>query len=56
MSPPGRPEGMGFKVLPLNTSEWYYNGVGLVEVPRAGPAHSTCLSGGTMTLEWTEWQ
>ena len=46
---------VGFKDLPLNTTEWYCKGVGLVKVQRAEPAHSTFLAGRTMTLEWTEW-
>ena len=56
MSPPGRPKGVGFKDLPLNTTEWYYKVVGLVKVQRAEPAHSTFLAGRTTTLKWTEWQ
>ena len=47
---------VGFKDLPLNTTEWYCKGVGLVKVQRAEPANSTFLAGGTMTLELTEWQ
>lgn len=47
---------VGFKDLPLNTTEWYCKGVGLVKVQRAEPASSTFLAGGTMTLELTEWQ
>ena len=56
VSPLGRPKGMGFKDLPLNTTEWYCKGVGLVKVQRAEPANSTFLAGGTMTLELTDWQ
>lgn len=47
---------VGFKDLPLDTTEWYCKGVGLVKVQRAEPAHSTFLAGGTMTLELIEWQ
>lgn len=47
---------VGFKDLPLDTTEWYCMGVGLVKVQRAEPAHSTFLAGGTMTLELIEWQ
>ena len=47
---------VGFKDLPLNTTEWYCKGVGLVKVQRAEPARSTFLAGGTMTLELIEWQ
>lgn len=46
----------GFRDLPLETTEWYCKGVGLVKVQRAEPANSTFLAGGTMTLELTEWQ
>jgi hypothetical protein len=42
--------------MPLNTTEWYCKGVGLVKVQRAEPANSTFLAGGTMTLELTDWQ
>lgn len=47
---------VGFKDLPLETTEWYCKGVGLVKVQRAEPANSTFLAGGTMTLELTEWR
>lgn len=47
---------VGFRDLPLTTTEWYCKGVGLVKVVRAEPANSTFLAGGTMTLELTEWQ
>ena len=47
---------VGFRDLPLETTEWYCKGVGLVKVQRAEPANSTFLAGGTMTLELTEWQ
>ena len=47
---------VGFRDLPLNTTEWYCKGVGLVKMQRDEPAKSTFLTGGTMTLELTEWQ
>ncbi len=47
---------VGFKDLPLTTTEWYCKGVGLVKVQRAEPANSTFLTGGTLTLELIEWQ
>jgi len=47
---------VGFRDMPLATTEWYCKGVGLVKVVRAEPANSTFLAGGTMTLELTEWQ
>jgi hypothetical protein len=47
---------IGFKDLPLTTTEWYCKGVGLVKVQRAEPANSTFLTGGTLTLELIEWQ
>lgn len=47
---------VGFRDLPLNNTEWYCKGVGLVKMQRDEPAKSTFLTGGTMTLELTEWQ
>lgn len=46
---------VGFKDMPLTTTEWYCNGVGLVKLQRAEPANSTFLAGGKMTLELLEW-
>ena len=46
---------VGFKDMPLTTTEWYCKGVGLVKVQRTEPANSTFLTGGTMTLELIEW-
>jgi len=46
---------VGFKDMPLATTEWYCKGVGLVKVQRTEPANSTFLTGGTMTLELIEW-
>ena len=47
---------VGFRDLPLNTTEWYCKGVGLVKMQRDEPANSTFLTGGTMTLELIEWR
>ena len=47
---------VGFRDLPLTSTEWYCKGVGLVKMQRDEPAKSTFLTGGTMTLELTEWQ
>lgn len=46
---------VGFKDMPLATTEWYCKGVGLVKVLRTEPANSTFLTGGKMTLELIEW-
>lgn len=45
----------GWRDLPLTTTEWYCRGPGLVKLVRREPAQSTFLTGGTMTLELTEW-
>lgn len=47
---------VGWRELPLNTTEWYCHGPGLVKVLRKEPANSTFLVGGTQTLELIEWQ
>lgn len=47
---------VGWRDLPLATTEWYCKGVGLVRVVREEPAASTFLSGGTMTMELSSWQ
>lgn len=46
----------GFRDLPISTTEWYCQGVGLVKLQRDEPAQSTFLTGGVMTLELIEWQ
>ena len=46
---------VGFKDMPLTTTEWYCKGVGLVKVERTEPANSTVLAGGKTTLELLEW-
>jgi hypothetical protein len=47
---------VGWRDLPLTTTEWYCKGVGLVRLVREEPAGSTFLTGGTMTMELTEWK
>jgi hypothetical protein len=47
---------VGFRDMPITTTEWYCKGVGLVKLQRDEPAKSTFLVGGVMTLELTEWQ
>jgi hypothetical protein len=46
---------VGFRDLPLTTTEWYCKGVGLVKLERQEPAGSTFLSGGILKMELTEW-
>ena len=48
---------VGFRDMPLTTTEWYCKGVGLVKLERQEPANnSTFLQGGTLVMELTEWQ
>jgi hypothetical protein len=47
---------VGWRELPLTTTEWYCHGPGLVKVERKEPANSTFLVGGTQTLELIEWK
>jgi hypothetical protein len=47
---------VGWKDLPLATTEWYCKGVGLVRLERSEPAASTFLSGGTLRMELVSWQ
>lgn len=46
---------VGWRELPLSTTEWYCHGPGLVKLVRTEPAHSTFLVGGTQTLELIAW-
>lgn len=46
---------VGWRDLPLTTTEWYCRGPGLVKLVRSEPAQSTFLVGGTQTLELIEW-
>lgn len=47
---------VGWRELPLTTTEWYCHGPGLVKVVRKEPANSTFLVGGTQTLELLSWE
>ena len=47
---------LGFRDMPLTTTEWYCKGVGLVRLERSEPANSNFLSGGTLRLELVSWQ
>jgi hypothetical protein len=47
---------VGWRDLPLTTTEWYCNGVGLVKLVREEPAQSTFLSGGQLTMELVSWR
>jgi len=47
---------VGWRDLPLTSTEWYCKGVGLVRIVREEPAASTFLSGGTLTMELTSWE
>lgn len=47
---------VGWKDMPLTTTEWYCAGVGLVKLVREEPAESTFLSGGRLTMELVEWR
>lgn len=47
---------IGFKDMPLTTTEWYCAGAGLVKLTREEPAQSTFLVGGTLTMELEQWQ
>jgi hypothetical protein len=46
----------GWRDMPLSTTEWYCDGVGLVRLVREEPAQATFLSGGTLTMELISWQ
>ena len=47
---------LGWKDLPLLTTEWYCPGVGLVKLQREEHAGSPMLLGGTVTMELLSWQ
>jgi hypothetical protein len=48
---------VGFKDMPLTSTEWYCQGVGLVKLERSEPTNnSTFLQGGKLVMELTEWQ
>lgn len=46
---------VGWRDMPLQTTEWYCPGPGLVRLVREEPAQSTFLVGGTLTMELTAW-
>ena len=47
---------VGWRDMPLSTTEWYCEGVGLVRLVREEPAQATFLTGGTLTMELVAWQ
>jgi hypothetical protein len=47
---------VGWRDMPLVTTEWYCDGVGLVRLVRDEPAQATFLTGGTLTMELVAWQ
>ncbi len=47
---------VGWRDMPLATTEWYCDGVGLVRLVREEPAQATFLTGGTLTMELVAWQ
>ncbi len=47
---------VGWKDMPLSTTEWYCKGVGLARLVREEPASSNFLAGGKVTMELTQWQ
>jgi hypothetical protein len=47
---------VGWRDMPLATTEWYCNGVGLVRLERSEPAQSTFLTGGSLRMELVAWQ
>lgn len=46
---------VGWRDMPLTTTEWYCRGPGLVKLVREEPAGATFLSGGTLTMELLQW-
>jgi hypothetical protein len=47
---------VGWRDLPLITTEWYCEGVGLARLVREETAPATFLAGGTLTMELISWQ
>ncbi len=47
---------VGWRDMPLTTTEWYCHGPGLVKVVREEPANSTFLTGGSQTMTLTAWR
>jgi hypothetical protein len=46
---------VGWREMPLVTTEWYCHGPGLVKLVRDEPAGSTFLTGGRLTMELVAW-
>lgn len=46
---------VGWRDLPLKTTEWYCHGPGLVKLVREEPANSNFLVGGVLTMELLQW-
>ncbi|MBL8330365.1 MAG: hypothetical protein JNJ71_16125 [Rubrivivax sp.] len=46
---------VGWRDMPLTTTEWYCPGPGLVRLTREEPAQSTFLVGGTLTMDLMTW-
>lgn len=46
---------VGWRDLPLRTTEWYCHGPGLVKLVREEPANSNFLVGGVLTMELLQW-
>jgi hypothetical protein len=47
---------VGWRDMPLTTTEWYCEGVGLVRLVREEPANAAFLTGGTLTMELVAWK
>jgi hypothetical protein len=47
---------VGWRDMPLTTTEWYCHGPGLVKLVREEPAQSSFLQGGRLTMELMTWQ
>jgi len=47
---------VGWRDMPLTTTEWYCHGPGLVKLVREEPANSTFLIGGKLTMDLMSWQ
>lgn len=47
---------VGWRDVPLKTTEWYCPGPGLVKLVREEPIGSTFLTGGVLTMDLLEWK
>ena len=47
---------VGWRDMPLLTTEWYCKGVGLVKLERQEASNSSFLTGGKLTMELVSWQ